>query len=290
MDALQRTTEDNPRLSPSNSRICLELSYDAFQPADIHVISPSAINVKSATPWLADIWAQNSRIRIRNTHHLARYQATTKSQQWRLSMDGPRKDAFQFVQISHPQDAASWKRQVRSHAAKNSRARQQRVVLYQEGKVNETQGLRAKEALGRSEHFQQSMKRATGPIKTALGGARIDPFNSFVRKVTKFESFLLDHCMLYLPPNIPVTESYSSRFIKISLTPHSRKAGSATCCHLLPFKLSSGRSRIPSGHGNALGPYGFNRRRHAGHSLHYFLSKPSQLSARRVLFYCCITV
>ncbi|KPM35891.1 hypothetical protein AK830_g10671 [Neonectria ditissima] len=105
-------------------------------------------------------------------------------------MDPPRKDAFQFVQLSHPQDAASWKRQVRSHAAKNARARQRRVVEYQEGKVKDGTDPRAKGLPGQ---LGQPQQPAAGSIRTALGAARTDPFDTFVRKVTKFESFLLDH-------------------------------------------------------------------------------------------------
>ncbi|KAK7427384.1 hypothetical protein QQZ08_006153 [Neonectria magnoliae] len=100
-------------------------------------------------------------------------------------MDTSRKGAFQFVQLSHPQDAASWKRRVRSHAAKNAHVRQKRVVQYQNDK--------AKEALGRPEHPQQPKTAVTGSIITALGAGRTDPFDSFVRKVTKMENFLLDH-------------------------------------------------------------------------------------------------
>ncbi|KAH7176441.1 hypothetical protein EDB81DRAFT_37583 [Dactylonectria macrodidyma] len=108
-------------------------------------------------------------------------------------MDGPSRNAFQFVQLSHPQDAASWRRQVRSHAAKNSRARQQRVIQYQEGKAKETQDSRAKEALYQSEHPQEHGILVTGSVTTVLGAARTDPFDTFVRKLSKFESFLFDH-------------------------------------------------------------------------------------------------
>lgn len=116
-------------------------------------------------------------------------------------MDSPRKDAFQFVQLSHPQEAASWKRQVRSHAAKNARARQRRVVQYQEDKLKENSELHSTEAPGRSEHSQKPNPPAAGSITTALSAARTDPFDTFARKVTKFESFLLDHCMLCPPLN-----------------------------------------------------------------------------------------
>ncbi|KAL6401397.1 hypothetical protein AUP68_15267 [Ilyonectria robusta] len=108
-------------------------------------------------------------------------------------MDVPLKDAFQFVQLSHPQEAASWKRQVRSHAAKNARARQRRVVQYQEDKLKENSELRSTEAPGRSEHSEKPNSLAAGSITTALSAARSDPFDTFARKVTKFESFLLDH-------------------------------------------------------------------------------------------------
>ncbi|KAF7556261.1 hypothetical protein G7Z17_g1538 [Cylindrodendrum hubeiense] len=108
-------------------------------------------------------------------------------------MDNLRKEEFQFVQLSHPQDAASWKRQVRSHAAKNARARQRRVVQYQEGKAKDKSESRSSTNLGHLEHSQQPNTVVVSSITTALSAARTDPFDTFVRKVTKFESFLLDH-------------------------------------------------------------------------------------------------
>ncbi|KAF7561035.1 hypothetical protein G7046_g3115 [Stylonectria norvegica] len=42
-----------------------------------------------------------------------------------------RRGDLQFVHVFHPMDAKAWKHQVRSHASRNPRARQQRVIQYQ---------------------------------------------------------------------------------------------------------------------------------------------------------------
>ncbi len=103
-----------------------------------------------------------------------------------------RKDAFHFVQISDPHNSASWKRQVRSHAARNARARQQRVIQYQKDNTQVSR-LHAKETPDDAANPVQPTY-TYGPIFTALGAARTDPFHTFARKMTNFENFLLDYC------------------------------------------------------------------------------------------------
>lgn len=112
--------------------------------------------------------------------------------------------AFQFVQISYPDGAASNRHKVRSHASRNPRARQERVTKHQRERLNETSLAELdqelwNDVLGPSWHTIWLEPAMTGSILTPLGAARIDPFNTFSRKLTRFEAFLFDHCMYCFP-------------------------------------------------------------------------------------------
>ncbi|KAH7157994.1 hypothetical protein B0J13DRAFT_185711 [Dactylonectria estremocensis] len=161
-------------------------------------------------------------------------------------MDGPSKNAFQFVQLSHPQDVASWKRQVRSHAAKNSRVRQQKVIQYQQEKVKETQALHAKEALGQSEHLQRAGALVTGSVTTAIGAARTDPFDTFARKVSKFESFLLDHfvnqVVLHVVTCYPMNSAADEAEFRLGMATHWVRLASTDIGMLATLFLASCRN------------------------------------------------
>lgn len=117
---------------------------------------------------------------------------------------GQQTAGFEFVQIVKPgvnEPSAAWRRQVRSYAARNPRARRQKVIAYQSDhrkKLEEAanEGPRTSNNGPRTQDLV-----ATGTIRvlkmdpvTPLSAARTDPFASFSRPMSTFESFLLDHC------------------------------------------------------------------------------------------------
>ncbi|KAK2018547.1 hypothetical protein LZ32DRAFT_599474 [Colletotrichum eremochloae] len=133
------------------------------------------------------------------------------------SKKGSHEGGFVFVPISHPSESAVWKQKVRSHAAKGTRARRQRVVAYQQANAqpslpsDDDQSPEGTSPDSTSQHPNAlavvSHKVSSKPDhRTAfsnspisfLGAARTDPFNSYNRVVTPWEKQLLDHFMQYL--------------------------------------------------------------------------------------------
>ncbi|KAL2756678.1 hypothetical protein ACRALDRAFT_2018359 [Sodiomyces alcalophilus JCM 7366] len=140
---------------------------------------------------------------------------------------------FQFVHISKPADAANHRRHVRSHAARNSKARRERVAQYQVQLRQENSRRRlsppssSSESASASESPESSLsephsavhtpatsvhadsdgidgpwplmpirpvrRRSPSPI-SLLNPARQDPFDSFSQPLSPFEGFLLNHC------------------------------------------------------------------------------------------------
>lgn len=117
-----------------------------------------------------------------------------------MSSTGQQNRGFHFVHLTHPDDARLWKERVRSHAARNSLARQQRVIKHLNEKCEGAQ---------LSNRFERDSIVMSGDsadithrvpwipkITTTINAARSDPFDTFIRKITKFENFLLDYCEL----------------------------------------------------------------------------------------------
>ncbi|KAK1671145.1 hypothetical protein BDP55DRAFT_677091 [Colletotrichum godetiae] len=118
-----------------------------------------------------------------------------------------REDGFLFVPITHPSESKAWKKKVRSHAARNPKARQQRVAAYQKSTTPPGQSLIEDSparpsiqsvrlwlvtTLKNGSRSGHTPLLAGSPI-SMLGAARTDPFNAFVRRVTIQEQGLLDH-------------------------------------------------------------------------------------------------
>ncbi|KAK1975185.1 hypothetical protein LZ30DRAFT_738347 [Colletotrichum cereale] len=129
---------------------------------------------------------------------------------------GSQEDGFVFVPISHPSESAVWKQRVRSHAAKNFRARRQRVVAHQQTNACLRSLSNVLDPEGGSSYSSSQHPKALavvsriGPLESnhfntfpnspisLLGAARTDPFNSFHRVVTPWEKQLLDYFLQYL--------------------------------------------------------------------------------------------
>jgi hypothetical protein len=90
--------------------------------------------------------------------------------------------SLQFVQVSHPGHASSWRRVVRSHAARNAHAKARRVRI-----------LDHQRSLDHLDQEERDGRLVLAP-KGILGAGRTDPFDSFARRLTPMEGFLLDHC------------------------------------------------------------------------------------------------
>lgn len=101
---------------------------------------------------------------------------------------------FQFVHISHPDNAPAWKKKVRSHAARNSRVRQKRVADHQSVLSAEHPPRDELLALTPAASPLSPHVAAIASPQSVLGAARTDPFDSFARRLSPLEGFLLDHC------------------------------------------------------------------------------------------------
>ncbi|TDZ16411.1 hypothetical protein Cob_v010693 [Colletotrichum orbiculare MAFF 240422] len=121
-----------------------------------------------------------------------------------LAKDAPRRreDDFTFVQITHPSDVATWKKKVRSHAARNPSARRQRVADFQDSqRRGEADANVASDAVVRSRRTGRRNLPFTpngsnimlfGPL-TLLSASDLDPFDSFIRPLSPFEMHLMYH-------------------------------------------------------------------------------------------------
>ncbi|KAF6796355.1 hypothetical protein CSOJ01_13239 [Colletotrichum sojae] len=98
---------------------------------------------------------------------------------------------FKFVTLSHPKDSAAWKREVRSHAARNPFARRRRVVAYQAQAEDEDATSPQSGTLVASR--RGSPVRTQGDPITLLDANNVDPFGSFCQPLTSFERLLIDH-------------------------------------------------------------------------------------------------
>ncbi|KAI5458364.1 hypothetical protein BGZ63DRAFT_393189 [Mariannaea sp. PMI_226] len=101
-------------------------------------------------------------------------------------------EEFKFVQVSGQGNAASWKKQVRCHASRNSKSRRRRVLEYQSERLREAHQTQTQSKGALSGLEPQGILVPVSP-RSYLGAARTDPFNSFSRSVSPFESYLLDH-------------------------------------------------------------------------------------------------
>lgn len=127
------------------------------------------------------------------------------------AMEGYRPDdAFHFIQVSKPSAKdrqAAWKKQVRSFAARKAWAQQKSLAR----RSNSSEPFKSPKrsvddgyAYFKDEWITSVVPTANtqlydrdlfnpSPV-TPLGAARIDPFKSFSRRMSPFESYLLDHC------------------------------------------------------------------------------------------------
>ena len=96
-----------------------------------------------------------------------------------------------FVFVSEQPDDEHRKKKIRSHAAKNAKARRQKVIAYQAEKAR---GDEAARSACQDSWEPLNFFLPLSP-QTILSAARKDPFQSFKKPPTPFESFLLDHCM-----------------------------------------------------------------------------------------------
>jgi hypothetical protein len=168
-------------------------------------------------------------------------------------MSSQRRGGLHFVHLTHPDDAGKWKRQVRSHAARNSPARQKRVIRHQNEKANDVM------TLDRAEANSSACSRVSGnvvsqdtcipDISLALSAARTDPFDTFVSQITRFESFLLDYCESHYCPSPPpfrseIEHNEPELWVETAiyrqmchpgahLTSHSCKLCSSSSCYML---------------------------------------------------------
>lgn len=127
--------------------------------------------------------------------------------------------AVQFINASHPRDAASAeaKKRIRAHAARDVHAGRraheaQAGQMGVEGANRDTSRIQMSPALrcsdqaalaeaevevGRGETVSDSLY--TPEPASFLSSARKDPFQSFARAVTETEHFLIDHCISTRP-------------------------------------------------------------------------------------------
>lgn len=112
---------------------------------------------------------------------------------------------FHFIQVARPgskEPGGALKKQARSHAARNSQARRQRVIEYQAAQrvqlgpptasSNEDEDL----THGWTTSIVSAAVRQlfTPNPMTPLGAGNVDPFQCFARGMSPFDSYLLNHC------------------------------------------------------------------------------------------------
>ncbi|KAG7140828.1 hypothetical protein HYQ45_002545 [Verticillium longisporum] len=117
---------------------------------------------------------------------------------------------FQFVHITNPAEAANHRKKVRAHAARNSKARREKVAEFQAQHRAQGRAQHKDAAVVASETSRADRSSAAGgqvlePLPSPLIGKLIhspqtllspvwhDPFNSFIRPVAPFEGYLLKH-------------------------------------------------------------------------------------------------
>jgi hypothetical protein len=98
---------------------------------------------------------------------------------------------FQFVSFTAPQDAKVHQKRVRSHAARNPRARQKKVADFQRQRA---------EAAKHKSHLPDACSAYTERWKSLdtlasyIGNLAADPFQSFSRPLSMMEWSLIHHC------------------------------------------------------------------------------------------------
>lgn len=90
---------------------------------------------------------------------------------------------FTFVNVQSPGDAKTHKKTVRSHAARRNHARQKRVIRYQD------------EQMRQNEIDIRELQLEI--VSECIGNSRQDPFNSFVKQLSRLEWKLLNHCKMH---------------------------------------------------------------------------------------------
>ncbi|PKS06611.1 hypothetical protein jhhlp_007360 [Lomentospora prolificans] len=120
-----------------------------------------------------------------------------------ISKPQPRtQGGFKFIHMSSPADAAAFKTQVRSHAARNPRARKKKVMRHQkEKRAEEVHGqelevvpdTRSSKSQGPVYAHLDTSAVATGHVARILCAQPVDPFDSFCRPLNPMEHRLLDH-------------------------------------------------------------------------------------------------
>ncbi|KAM0329409.1 hypothetical protein ACHAQA_004716 [Verticillium albo-atrum] len=149
---------------------------------------------------------------------------------------------FQFVHIANPADAANHRKQVRAHAARNSKVRREKVAKYQ-AQARDQEAPPASEtpsqddspptAVAHLDHddsenplpfdympIRPAGKPSPNPI-TLLSPARHDPFDSFIRPVAPFEGYLLNHFMHHVVMNDLSAEPCLNQLSNGALALHS---------------------------------------------------------------------
>ncbi|KAM0282350.1 hypothetical protein ACHAQH_003029 [Verticillium albo-atrum] len=142
---------------------------------------------------------------------------------------------FQFVHISNPDEVVNHRKKVRAHAARNSKARREKVVTYQARRKDEGGALPASATPLRNDSLPgianrvaregseiiNARKLSPGPI-TLLSPVRHDPFDSFIRPVAPFEAYLIKHFIEHV-----VMNDLSAEHCMHHLTNDTLKLGSA---------------------------------------------------------------
>jgi hypothetical protein len=117
---------------------------------------------------------------------------------------------LQFINLSHPSDAASAESQRKAHshaaATAHARARRLRIIEHQQDQ-SKNQQRKVKRSLhddekgkdikgNETEASKQAVAQALFKVnpKTLLSASRADPFVSFEKALNHREQFLLDHC------------------------------------------------------------------------------------------------
>ncbi|CRK11594.1 hypothetical protein HYQ45_006302 [Verticillium longisporum] len=121
---------------------------------------------------------------------------------------------FQFVHISNPAEAANHRKKVRAHAARNSKARREKVAEFQaqdraQHKDAAVVASETSEANRSSADGGQVLELLPSPLigklipspQTLLSPVWHDPFNSFIRPVAPFEGYLLKHFIQHVVMN-----------------------------------------------------------------------------------------
>ena len=129
---------------------------------------------------------------------------------------GEAKRHFQFVPISHPDEAVAWQTQVRSHVARTPRNRRKKTAVAQD-KARKTRAVQVRNGTLRPTSATGTLSRppASGLIPT-LGYSRLSSVDCFPRILSDQEKFLLEYCKFSRPApadTSPVTIRHREPFV-----------------------------------------------------------------------------